>query len=431
MIRILASLTLLCLFFPENSSAQVEGQFRFNGQNSEVLKIEKTVKVKRMIPREVPSTCTREVPYEINVCRDVARSRQECVKVPAGQTCEDVSEEVCKPVTRTREECTEGPSRRVCHYESSSQQCHERPTREVCRISPTGREVCNTVGGGEYCTTIPGGQVCEEEAGAETCRNVSYRDEDCTEVTRRRCTKVPAHNECRDVAYTENVCGMETQTRTEQYTCTRTELFPEETERKLTGSINVQILTNGLVSEFPIAFTLKEVDEKFEAFTLKAALKKEPKVLVVLKKAVVKTVSETKEEIVLDGQMIFEVLESKMLPLEFPSKIKSATLDKATKKLQVVFVGTIPGNGNFEFGLLDKKVPVLSFKDFYPSEKAALVQVGTRIAMDLSVGDITSSAKKFAMDLKLVSPVNYGGELLNGVKPKTEREFKGIKVLVK
>lgn len=255
MVRKFATYSLL-LLFTMNSFAQqvqqIEAPMKFNGQNAETVKLEKVIKVVRPVPREVPSTCTRQVPYQTYACHDVTRYRQACHTVPADQECETEYDRQCRSVTRYRDECTRGPSRQecsttptrqvctdrpthqvctqiptrqecsttptrqVCTDRPSRQECTttptrevcvDRPTREVCTTRPDGQQHCTTVGGGQSCHTVGGDQQCRTVGGGQDCRTVGGEQQCRTVGGGEHCTEVGGGQDCRTV-------GGETQCRT-------------------------------------------------------------------------------------------------------------------------------------------------------------------------------------------------------------------------
>lgn len=250
MIRRYATYAYL-LLFSLNSFASLEAPLRFNGQNAEPLKLEKVMKVTRSFPKEIETTCTRQVPYEVYRCHDVTRYRQECSWVPARQECRTEYDRQCRSVTRYREECTRGPSRQECHTtptrqvctdrpsrqvctqlpsreecsttpsrqvctdRPSREVCTERPTREVCTTRPDGRQHCTTVGGGQHCTTVGGGQDCRTVGGDRQCRTVPGGQhcttvgggQDCRTVGGDyQCRTVEGDPICRSVPYSDQEC---------------------------------------------------------------------------------------------------------------------------------------------------------------------------------------------------------------------------------
>jgi hypothetical protein len=112
-------IALLTTLFSTLAFAQIESVMKFTGQNAETITIEKQISYVRQLPYQVPSTCTRQVPYESYECRDVTRYRNECTWVPENQECWDRPEHQCRSVTRSRQECHAGPSRQVCHFLSA------------------------------------------------------------------------------------------------------------------------------------------------------------------------------------------------------------------------------------------------------------------------------------------------------------------------
>jgi hypothetical protein len=244
---------LVLLLLSNVGLAQIESIINFNGQNAETINIDRTISVVRQVEVEVPSTCTRQVPYVVHECNDVTRHRQECSWVPERQECWTEHDRVCRPVTRYRQECHNGPSRRVCrnnpprqvcttlpsrqecspvtryreecstgpsrevcHDRPGREVCTERPTREVCRTLPDGRNHCTTVGGGQTCQTVGGGRECRSVPGERSCRQVAYTEQQCRTVGGgqdcrmvdggQSCHDEPGERICREVAYNDQDC---------------------------------------------------------------------------------------------------------------------------------------------------------------------------------------------------------------------------------
>lgn len=422
--RLISALFFLLVSF--TALAQVESQINFRGQNSEVIQIEKTLNVVRPVPYQVPSTCTRDVPYQSYECRDVTRHRQECHWVPSSQNCRTVNDRVCRNVTRTRQECSNGPSRQECQERPSRQVCTERPTREVCRTDSNGQQRCQTVGGGQSCQTVGGGQSCTTVPGQRTCRNVSYTDQECHNVPRTQCTTIPGRNDCRNIPYSEEVCGYETRYNQEQYACMRTLYRDETTVKKLTGSVQVHFQTNGLVEEFPLHVSIAAPNAKFESFATKVSLIKEPNVLVFLRKKDVK-VEETEAEFVIQGDIVFEILEAAMIAPSFPEKLKNPKFNKSSHVLTLDIEGSISGMGSVEALIMsnpkigrDKKVAEL--KANYPSSQAGVA--GSVLSLNLANIMANDFAKKNQISIKLAAPLNVEGELMNAKKPVIEKAYK-------
>lgn len=405
--------------------AQVDSTINFSGQNSEVIKVEKNVNVVRPVAYQVPDTCYNSVPYQSYECHDETRYRNECHYVPSSESCHTENDRVCRNVTRTREECSTGSGREVCTERPSREVCVERPTREVCRIDSSGENRCVTVGGGQSCQTVGGGQSCTTVPGERTCRDVSYTDQDCDNVPRQVCTHSPARNVCRDIPYSENVCGNETRYRQVPYACERTAYRDVTTPKKLTGQIEVRFETNGLVEEFPLQILAAAPDAKFEAFTIEAKLKKEPKVLVFLKKKMIKAKESTKE-INLQGEVVFEVVTAEMITPVFPTKFANAALDTETDILSLEFEGAISALGSVEAKVvanpkIGKDRLVAELKAEYPSERAKVA--GNKMSLNLKDLIQNDLKKRNQVSLKLTSKMSVRGELMNTVKPVMEKAY--------
>lgn len=440
MVQNLARVLFLLLLCPFVANAQLESTFRFNGQNSEVLKAQQNIVVVTPEVVDVPSTCSRQVPIgERQVCHNETRYDRQCTWIPPRQNCYDESYRVCNPVTRTRQECSNGPSRQVCTQIPSRQVCTERPTREVCTTRPDGRRICSQVGGGRSCTQVGGGQSCSTVPGERICRNVTYTEQDCRTAYRNRCDHIPGRDDCRDVPYSVPVCNMEMQYRTEQYACTRQETIDRKENKVLKNTINVQVMTNGLVEEFPLLISVKESSREFKSFSINAKLQSEPSVLVYLSKKTVKVISETATEIQLESNVILEVVSKEMLPIDFPAKILSAEIDKKAEKMTIVFDGSISAMGNVEFTITHKAFlgstkTIASLNTTYPSAEIELGQVGQNIAMKIDMKKAMKrelKSKDMKLKVKLSSESNIPGEILNSQKPEMSKQYTGTFVKVK
>lgn len=438
MIRNLALLVFLLV--PTITHAQLDSQFTFNGQNAEVLKAEKKITVVTQETVQVPSTCSRQVPNgQIEVCRNETRYRQSCSWIPASERCWNDTDRICRSVPRTRQECSTSPGRQVCTDRPSRTVCTERPTRHVCTTRPDGRQHCTTVGGGQHCTQVGGGRDCRTVPGERHCRTVTYTDQECDNVTRRRCETVPGRNECTSVPYSERVCGMETQYRTETYACTKPETRTHSTEKVVRAETNVQILTNGLVEEFPVSVSLKEKSQEHSAFSVETKLLKEPKVFVVLKKQDAKVSASTEKEILVKGSVVLEILSQEMLPISFPVSVVSASITEATKKLVIVFEGAVSAQGAVDLQIthntfLSAKKTIAELKAEYPSKQVELGEMDGKAALSIDLTDaIKNELKKKNMKLKLslTSALNLQGELMNTTKPETSKLYDGTFVELK
>lgn len=434
------SLALLCfLLFPTLTYAELESQFQFIGQNAELLKAEKEVEIIRPETVQVPSTCYRQVPYESYECRDVTRYRQECSWVPESQRCWNETDRVCRPVQRYRQECSTSPSRRVCTNRPNRRVCTERPTRRVCTTRPDGRQHCTTVGGGQHCTTVGGGQECSTVPGQRTCRTVSYTDQDCDNVVRRRCETVPGRNQCSSIPYTENVCGMETNYRTESYACTKTEVIQKKYVKKIISETDVQIITNGLVESFPVLIKAIPASKQFKDFSLEVKLLAEPQVLVVLKKKEVKVESESATEIILRSEVTLEVLDRSMLPLAFPASIAEASIDEKNEVLTITFEGELSGVGSVDFTIthdtfFTRLKTIASLKEEYPGDRIEVGQMDGKAALNINLKGLIKHSlhsKNMLLKLKLGTQLALDGELLNAKKPEEEKTLESVFVELK
>jgi hypothetical protein len=426
--RTLLMLMLACL--PLLAQAQVERQIIFQGQNAEVIKIDKQVTVVNKVPYEVPSTCTRDVPYQSYECRDVVRHREQCSWIPSSERCWTETDRVCRPVTRSRQECSSGPSRRECTSIPSREVCTDRPTRTVCRTGADGRERCTEVGGGRSCQTVGGGQSCRDVPGERVCRTVNYTEQDCDNVSRRRCETIPGRNQCHSIPYTENVCGNETRYRSESYACTRTQYRDVSTAKKVSGEVRVHIVTNGLVEEFPFLVSVNPVSQEYEAFKIDVKLVKEPKVFVVLRKKNIKIASASAKEIVLEGNVTLEVLEPRMIQVAFPV-ITAAAINEDTSVLKVNLQGPISADGSFELELNHKRRTLAELKALYPSERAKVSESAGKLTLEFSLKDLLQGRlrkRKMEMKLKLMAPLNIQGSILNVTQPVTEKVYDDISV---
>jgi hypothetical protein len=254
---------------------------------------------------------------------------------------------------------------------------------------------------------------------------VSYTDQDCDDVPRRRCETIPAHNECRDIPYSEQVCGNETRYRQEGYACMRTEYRDVTTAKKITGEVQIHFQTNGLVEEFPIQMSIAAPDAKFETFATTLKLLKEPKVLVFLKKKEV-TAKETDKEINIQGNIVIEILDANMVTPVFPTNLKDAAFNESNSVLSLAIEGSVSAMGSVEALItsnpkIGRNKTVAEIKATYPSDRALIV--GSNLNLNLKGLMQNSLAKKNQISLKLTAPLNVSGELMNTKRPVIERAY--------
>ena len=426
------------LLVPTLTHAQVDSQFHFNGQNSEVLKAEKQVIVITPEQVQVPSTCYRQVPTgQIQVCRDETRYREECSWIPSREDCRTEYDRVCTPVSRSREVCSGGGSHQECSTIPSTTVCNERPTNEVCTTLPDGTPHCTTVGGGQHCQEVGGGQHCTTVYDSPNCHTEYYSDEECTSVPQNRCETIPGRNDCQSIPYSENVCGMEMQYRTESYACTETVIVNKEEKKLVKAETSIQIETNGLVDEFQALVSIKEKSSQFKEFTIDVKLLKEPKLFVILKKKEVKITSSMNKVIELKANLIFEVRTLEMLPVSLPQEITSAVFRESTKKLTLVVNGKLAAKGSVDINLSKKELfsrkTVAELKGTYPTKLIEVGAVEGKPALSIDLKAAMKANPKKSMKLKIVleGEMDISGVILNATKPQLKKEFPGINVIMK
>ena len=162
-------------------SAGDSHRVQFSGQSFETFNMDTTRSVTRYRSEERESTCTRQVPYQEEVCGYVTRYERECRWEPGRERCYNEQHQECRNVTRYRQQCTQGPGRQVCR---------QMPGRQQCRTLPNGQQRCRQ---------IPGRRVCEQKPGRRQCRQVPYQARECRNVPRRRCEQTPGRNICQNV----------------------------------------------------------------------------------------------------------------------------------------------------------------------------------------------------------------------------------------
>ena len=190
--KLMVKLTLL--YFLATTAlyaAEHQESFIYQGELEKSLELTRDKINVYYTEEEVDTTCTRQIPYEEDVCRDV---------------------------TRYREQCHWEPGRDICRNHTEYERvCRSNPSRRVCRSVP--ERVCRTVNGRSRCRTV-NRQVCRNVGGGTSCRQVPR--------TVRRCTHNPGRNICENIPYYENICNMETLYRTEEYGCKERVSDPHE-----------------------------------------------------------------------------------------------------------------------------------------------------------------------------------------------------------
>ena len=252
--KIFKVLITCCLILQTNITyADISKTIVFDNQHEEAFDLENFLKQIKMVDQEVVDTCTRKVPYEENVCRDVTKYKKECATIPAHEECRNVNDPICHTETSMEEQCYPGPSRQqcrtiqvpVCNTETRYEnECHTTPSRQECRtvnepqcrvetrydnecrtvpgenqcrVVVRYRQECSQTGGGQQCRTIPGEVRCERQPNGENrCTKIPPREEcsgtpsrqECRQVPyeERECTTGPSRQECRQVPREERIC---------------------------------------------------------------------------------------------------------------------------------------------------------------------------------------------------------------------------------
>jgi hypothetical protein len=403
---------LSAILFPFLAMAQFSQEITINGQETELITLEKTVDVAIPVPYQVPSTCYRAEPYQSWECNNERRYRQECQWIPESQRCWTEHDRVCQPVTRYRQECTSIPTREICV---------ERPSRQECRTGNDGQERCVTVGGGQSCQTVGGGQ---------TCRDVAYTDQQCSSVPRNRCESVPGRNDCRDVPYYQEVCGNVTRYNQVPYACMETRYRDRIDVKKVSAEIELKIKSNQLTEEFPLKVSIKPKNARHQVYELEVALVKEPKVLVVLVSREIVLTAETDKEITLKGLVELELVDRERGTVTLPVEISEAMAHDSTGVLRLVFAGGLPKSGEAELTITHK--PLLqsvktfdTYKGAFPGNRMKITEVQGRAAIELKYAARKRfPARNFRVELKLKTSLDVAGEILNADRPETiEKTF--------
>lgn len=214
--------------------AETSKKVIYENQKEEIFDLENYLKEVKMIDQEVKDVCTRKVPYEENVCKDVTKYKKECSTIPAHEECRQVNNPICHDETKYEQECSRLPGTQecsnvqvpVCNYETryenecgttpSTQECrtvYEQdcryettydnecrtiPGENECRVVVNYRQECSYVSGGQQCHTIPGAVECNIVNGENRCVKIPPRQE---------CSDGPGRQECRQVPYEERECS--------------------------------------------------------------------------------------------------------------------------------------------------------------------------------------------------------------------------------
>lgn len=193
--------------------AETQKSFTYQNQREEAFDLENWLKEIQYKDEQVKDTCHKQVPHDVNVCKDITKYKKECENIPAHESCKNVNHPICHSKTHYESECTT-LSHRECHNESS-RQCHNETSYEnVCSTTPD-RQECRTVNEPSchyetryenQCSTVPGQQECsvviryheecQQTAGGRQCHTVPP-DIRCRVINgENKCEKIPGHEEC-------------------------------------------------------------------------------------------------------------------------------------------------------------------------------------------------------------------------------------------
>lgn len=211
----LLALSLQVVNASEKSSRTI---IQFTGQEQESIQLNNELTETRYRTEYRDTTCTRQVPYEEQVCETIPDYDTVCRTIPGRNDCRTEYDRQCRTVTRYRQECSRGPSRRECTNENR-RVCRQVPGRRQCRTLPNGTERCRDLPGHRVCENKPE-RVCRNVPGERTCRQVPYTERECNRVPRQVCEWIPSRQDCRtEQTGSHQECRMETRYRTETYAC--------------------------------------------------------------------------------------------------------------------------------------------------------------------------------------------------------------------
>ncbi len=224
------------------SYAESTKKISYQNQREEVFDLENFLKETHYNKKEVDSTCSRQIPYVENVCRNETHYRQECRNVLGHQECRTVNNQVCRNETRYENECYWEPGvpscqvviryRRECNTRGGGRVCRQVPPDIICQRAPNGEQKCQKIPAHEECGSGRDEEVCnqvpyeERECisgrGQQICHQVPRQNQVCENQASQQCDWIPDRNVCSNIPYEENVCKDETLYRQETYACKKT-----------------------------------------------------------------------------------------------------------------------------------------------------------------------------------------------------------------
>jgi hypothetical protein len=389
---------LLCL----SNQAESTKTINFSGQNGDVFELDLINTVTRYREEDRDTTCTRQVPYQVEECGNETRYRQECRQVPGRNVCHTEYETRCRTVTRYRRECHRGPDRQVCR---------NTDPRRVCR-------------NGE-CRTVPGRRICETKPGQQTCRQVPYQDRECTQEPRRVCNWEPSRNVCSQVPYQEWVCRMVTRYRDETYACRRTVRVPYTFDRKVSSSVEINYNDDAPKTNVDFDFIMDELSE----VTVKAKDNSRKPVLISMKKVTSRldmpdssSSSVTFDFEFFDKEEELEPIKKAIQGMGLSQSAAWFTIGYVSKPERIKVALKIVRDGPFSGAktLFNKTLNYteLSFQQ---------TNGGTKLLVDLSKYGVSLKDKKHEVTVEV--SLNFEDEIINRTRePLTRRQNFEIKV---
>lgn len=224
----------------DSSMASTETKMlKYTGERFEILNLEKSIQETRYREEQKESTCTRQIPYTVNECRDETFYNTVCHMTPGRNECRTEYERVCRYETRYRQKCHMEGNGEECHTTPSREECRNIPGKRKCRTNRRGERVCRDTPSRRVCNTRPGRRVCKRRPGRRVCRQESYQDRVCNRVPQRRCQDIPPRQVCEQVPYTKNICRDVTKYRSESYACMKPVTVPYVVTVKVKTNVNV------------------------------------------------------------------------------------------------------------------------------------------------------------------------------------------------
>lgn len=119
-------LIIILLISPWLANAESTKVLRYQGQSCDHMSLDSITTETQYRDEVRYQTCTRQVPYQEQICQQVPRVRQECHQAPPQTQCHMEGGGV------------------VCTFENGRRVCRNEPPRQVCNSMP-GQTICNNV----------------------------------------------------------------------------------------------------------------------------------------------------------------------------------------------------------------------------------------------------------------------------------------------